>query len=493
MSTSFSIRSFYQRIAGNVIYLFVGIGITSITIFASNIILARFLGIKIFGALTFLLGMINIITMMVDLGLFTAATKRIAEELGRSQSGILGTVITSFQRTTWLAGMVGSLVCGWLVVKVPFPPLEKLHIAGIWMVGLWVLVPTVIKSFKAIFNGFEDMRYTLVSHLLLEPLKFIGLILLLLTGSLTLPVILWSWTLIYLLSFAAILLLGRHFLAKRVKTFHKVWQWSDIVDRLRESFVYFLPYVGVNIMPSLVIVILGLVSTELEIAWFASSASLVSISFLVLKPMAQALLPAFTHRYARSGQVIMPTEGMQLLRMLALFNVCVLLGFLWLGPTIMRWTYGIEFGPAVTVLVILAAVNFFESFRLGVDPLLFSINAVSMVSRIELVRYAIMLPFIIGLGWRYGALGAAIGALLASMVCNVIRMYVLQTRLDIPGMEFALRFVVLVGAVLAGWQLGVSPLGVASAALLLGRGLGLYRLADLQVVLRIVPSLLRFR
>jgi len=493
MSTSFSIRSFYQRIAGNVIYLFVGIGITSITIFASNIILARFLGIKIFGALTFLLGMINIITMMVDLGLFTAATKRIAEELGRSQSGILGTVITSFQRTTWLAGMVGSLVCGWLVVKVPFPPLEKLHIAGIWMVGLWVLVPTVIKSFKAIFNGFEDMRYTLVSHLLLEPLKFIGLILLLLTGSLTLPVILWSWTLIYLLSFAAILLLGRHFLAKRVKTFHKVWQWSDIVDRLRESFVYFLPYVGVNIMPSLVIVILGLVSTELEIAWFASSASLVSISFLVLKPMAQALLPAFTHRYARSGQVIMPTEGMQLLRMLALFNVCVLLGFLWLGPTIMRWTYGIEFGPAVTVLVILAAATFLETFRMVADPLLNSINAASKVSRIELVRYGIMLPAVIALGWSQGAQGAACGVLIASLIGSILRLNAIQHRLKILEVRFVLGFVGWVGAILTSWLLDLPAWVIAPPAVLLGWGLGIYKPGDLQMAVRMMRQMVHLR
>ncbi len=463
--------------------------------FVSNMLIARTLGVEDFGIVSFLLGIVNVTIVAIDFGLSTAATKRIAEERGRGSNDIkLRTLIRSFQRTICLTGIAGAVACGCLVAFAPLSLLEGFKIADSWLLGLWVLVPTITKGIIAVFNGFEDMRFTLIGLLMLEPLKLAMLLVLLFSGAMTLQALflIWGWTLLFAL--IIIVLIGRRFLDKRVGTIpSRPWRFSDITGRLHESIAYLMPFIGITIMPGLVALILGIVSTKTEIAWFAASASLASMSFLVLEPVAKTLLSAFTHRFARSGQAIAPSEGAQLLRMLSLVNVCVLLGYLLFGSLIIRWTYGGEFELAISVVMILAAVNFFESFRLGVDPLLFSINAVSMVSRIELVRYAIMLPFIIGLGWRYGALGAAIGALLASMVCNVIRMYVLQTRLDIPGMEFALRFVVLVGAVLAGWQLGVSPLGVASAALLLGRGLGLYRLADLQVVLRIVPSLLRFR
>jgi O-antigen/teichoic acid export membrane protein len=490
MSTILSEKSFYRRIADNALYVFVGNGLTNAAMFVTSVLLARWLGVEAYGLLAFLLGTVNVATILTDLGLPTAATKRIAEQLGQRDIGAVVHTIHSFRRTIWLAGTIGALVCGTLIAAVPFSPLAQSRIMGSWLVGLWVLVPTVTKGSIAMFNGFQDMRFTLAGYLLQEPLKLGVLILLVLAGVLTLPILVWSWTLAYLIALVVVMLLGHHFLITRAgRTRYESRGPFEIATRLREGFTYFLPFVSITIMPSSTALILGLVSTKAETAWFAAGASLASVSFLVLGPMAQVLLPAFSHRYARIGQAITHAEGRQLLRMLTLFNVCVLSGFLLLGSLTVRWTYGAEFEPAATVLIVLAAANYFEALRLVVDPLLNSINAASTVSRIELVHYGIILPAVVGLGWRYGALGAASGVLLAALICNIIRLYVAQQRLNIGGVQLAPRFVVWVGAVLAAWWLGVPAWGIVPPAVLLGWGLGLYQPADLRAALRVVlPS-----
>ena len=206
----------------------------------------------------------------------------------------------------------------------------------------------------------------------------------------------------------------------------------------------------------------------------------------MLVPLASALLPAFTRRYTHTGEVIEPAEGEHMLRTLALFNMCVLLGFLCLGSLIIRLTYGVEFEPAITVLMVLASANFFETFRLCTDPLLNSVGAASTVSRIEIIRYVVMLPVVLGFSLVAGAVGAACGVLLVSLISVTFRLFALQKRLYIKGLRFIPRFIILVAVVMAGWKANIPSWIIIITSVLIGRGLGVFKIVDLKMLFSFV-------
>jgi len=490
MSKTFQTIPFYRRITSNALYLLAGIGLANVARFSANVVLARQFRVEVYGAISFLIGVVNMIVFIADLGLFTAMTKQVAEKRG---SDLIGVTTRSFLQAIWLSGLVGTLVCGGIIATLSPSLLGGMNVPGVWLMGGWVLTPLVVRSFIALYTGFENMRFALFNYFLEEPLKLMTLFLLLFMNKLTPQHLVWVWTLTSFLTIIAVVAVGQHFLAIRVEGIaYRLFQWSEIMKRLQEGMLYFLPFIGRTMMPPIVTVILGMFASHTETAWFAAAVSLSSAVSLILGPISNALLPAFTTRYAQTGQAITPSEGGQLLRMLAIFNVFVLLGFVIAGTYIIQLAYGEEYKLAIGILLLLAAANFFESFRLGIDPLLNSINAALTVSLIEVVRFMIMLPSVIGLGWRFGAIGAASGVLIASLICNIIRLLTIRKLLNIPKTGIlSLRYIIWVGSALFGWHLQISSLLLLPLMVSLGWLLKMYQPNDVLIMLRLLRGTIK--
>ena len=164
-----------------------------------------------------------------------------------------------------MAGLAGALVCGFIVAIIPFAPLEGLSpMLGV-LVGLWVLAPMLTKSFSSIYNGFEEMRYTLINYIIQEPLKLGMLLILISLGVLGVDTLVLCWTLVYITTMFLVMLVGHSFLIRRLgnqNAFHL--RWHEFGLRLRESILYFLPFIGVTVTPGLVILILGLFMIQIE-------------------------------------------------------------------------------------------------------------------------------------------------------------------------------------------------------------------------------------
>lgn len=481
---------FYRRITINASFLFAGAVLANVGFFLSRVLLGRHMGPEAFGALAFLFATVSLVTMLADLGLPLSATREIAvarsgTDGDSSDRGKLIALIGSYQDTLFLTGTAGGLVCGSTVIFLPQSPLRDSPTAVAMLVGIWVFAPTMVKSAVAVFNGFQEMRFSMLCGLLQEPCKLMALIFLIISGKFSLVSLVVWWTAAYMFAMAAGVIIVRNFLMSRTGRLprHRL-DLTRSAGRIRTSIPFFLPFIGTAMMPALVVFCIRFVAGKTHTAWFAAGASLTSISFLVLRPVAQALLPAFSQRYARTGRPVEPEEGAQILRVLALFNGAVLAAFLLLGHYLIRWTYGQAFSGALPVLIILATAVFAESFRLGIDPVLNSVGAAPTVSKIEILRYAIMVPLVLVLAQHHGAPGAAVAVLVASAVCFAVRLVVFRQLVNVKCLGFMLRAVLLGSIFLLCWTKNV-PAWITAPGFIAGGFLsGLYHCADIRMLVK---------
>ncbi len=474
-----SLDSSQRHIARNFLLLSAGLVLANLAMFGSNALLGRFWGPHEYSKFAFIMSVVNTTTMLADNGLSMALTKRLAEALGKQLGDAeIKLLVRKFQRTIYINAAVGSVCAGFIILIFTYSLGELFDIAK-GCIGFWVFVPVVAASVIAVFNAFESMSYSFVLYSLQEPVKFLVVIALWILGDLTFDSLAIFWTVIYLLDLIVASGLINRFLTRRLGVMPKIsWRKGLLWSQWQEGLLYFLPTYGRIILPSIVVIILGIVSIENEVSWFAASASLTAFTFLILQPLTNTLFPTLTNRYARTGEVMTPANGERLLYVLFLGSLGILLVFYGVRSWALELTYGVEFIPAEGVVIILALANFFEAMRIGGDLLLNSMGLVDIVSLLELVRYIILIPAVFVLGKLYGAMGAAVTVLFTSAASSAVRLILVERRLKIHTSAMILMTLALGGGVFYCWSAHVSSRYVILLALVLTVGFGKFSQMD---------------
>jgi O-antigen/teichoic acid export membrane protein len=424
-------------------YLFVAEFVSNAGMFLTAIVLARSLGIAMYGSFSVLLGIVNAAAIAVDLGMPTSLTRKTASLFARgTPHNLIAAEISGYHWTMLAAATVGAVACAGVLYSVSSQCAFPLTFLQMALVSTWIFCPVLLKGFAAVFNGANSMKWSMVLSLVPEPLKllFVAAAFVLLSANAGNAVL--AWTVASWCTCIFIAVLGTNRLNTLVPYWCALRAPGYTFLHIRESAGYFIPFLGVTLMPNAILLILGSFGLKNDAAFFSAAVSISSASYLVFWPLHRTLLPSITHRF-ETGNGYPPRALLAtVLSNINFVNCAIVLTFLALGKIIFTFTYGAAFVPSWHLLIILSIANFFETTRMLIDPVLYGAGKVTLVSHIELLRYALVIPGAVLAAHLWGATGAAVCVLAISVLCTVVRFYLIKRE---PGMSLFAFFPGMIG------------------------------------------------
>jgi PST family polysaccharide transporter len=193
--------------------------------------------------------------------------------------------------------------------------------------------------------------------------------------------------------------------------------FSDVFNLLKSERTVFFSVVVISLYTTTNTVILGLMQNETQVGYYTAGQKLMDIARSVISmPLAMALFPfigkAFGEGFDKGILVVQ-----KILPIIILFTGFLGIIILSLGPTVLRFFYGIRFEPAIPVFQILSFLPMIVSvsnvlgiqimMNLKMDKTFFKITASGAIISIVLNIFFV---------WQFGFIGTAINWLLTEII-----------------------------------------------------------------------------
>jgi O-antigen/teichoic acid export membrane protein len=373
-----------------------------------------------YGMVVLVVSINSIVLYLSDLGISTGTTKFLAEYLSRGTERDVESAIGLSFRFTLISAIISMVLLYFSsdllanhVFKKEVNPYVKISI-------LWIRPYAWMRTITAIFYGFQEMKTTFWASLVREPLKMFSLIILIGFG-LTVKRVMVSWTVaIILVGIIFTWLLYRFFKSRGIRWAYHSGGRKELI---RYSLYLFLPYLGTWMLPSVTNALIGRFGPLKEVSYFAASFSLASVSYFLLVPLSNALMPAVSG--ALGSQEIGPVSR-SLLKYVGITNFFVLSVFCFWGDRLLKVLYGSSYLSAYPILVLLAFSVFFDGFTTISDPLLKGSRYARITTVLEVVRIGLLLTLGTLLIFLYSAKGAAITFLILYAASGVWKLYFVE-------------------------------------------------------------------
>jgi len=434
----------------NTIYLLAGSVVANLTLFISNLLMARIFDPTNYGIITIVVSINSFFLLIADMGVAMAVTKFIAEDT-QDQERISRLVSSALKLTVGFSLVAMVLLVSlsaWLAKAVFHQEIGLL----LRVSAVWIASSLFFRVCTGVFNGFQRMGFSFVNSILFNGLRFIALITVICL-DLGIDGVVAGWSFAYLVSLFLMILLFLFFLRKwGIKL-----QWTSGHERriFKYGMYLALPFLGIYLIPYLLNIIIGWLSTADDVGYLAISFSLASLSFLVLTPVSNVLLPIASEAFASDDWERVSTIGKLNFKYLWLLSFGVLAFLSFFGEKLITLLYGAEYVGTVDALVIIAFAVFFESVKATTDPLLNGTKYARTVTRIEILKFALIVGLGIGLVYVRGVTGAATAIVIAYFVSAALKMYQVQKRLNVSLVGIAVEFVPLVLALVLFIYLGL--------------------------------------
>jgi stage V sporulation protein B len=432
-------RHFYRRVMVNTIYSLASSMVASLAILLSNILTARSFDPANYGIITTVISVNTFFFLVADMGIATAMTKFIAEDT-QDRERISRLLPSALKLTAGVALVaMGLLVStsGWLARMVFHQEIGLLLVVS----AAWIVSSLFFRVSNGVFNGFQRMEFSLVNTTLLNGLRLLALVVAVYLGlGVSAVVVGWSFT--YTAALFLMVLLLLFFLRKKGFTL----RWASGYERriIKYGVYLALPFLGIYLIPHLLNMIMGWLSTMENVAYMSISLSLASLSFVVLTPVSNVLLPVASEAFAGDNWQRMSTVGRLAFKYLWLVSFGGLCFLAFFGEELITFLYGTEYVAAGDVLLIMAFSAFFESAKVITDPLLNGTKYARTVTWIEILKFSLVSGLGIGLIYLSGITGAAVTILVAYSASTGLKMYQVHKRLNIDLTSIAVQFTPLV-------------------------------------------------
>jgi O-antigen/teichoic acid export membrane protein len=435
---------FYKQVAANTIYLLAGSAAANLFLFLSNILMARLLDPADYGLVTLVISINSLFFMVADMGVATAVTKLVAEDVGDRERTVR--LLVSALRLTGVFSLIAMVLLvtlsPWLS-RVVFRQ-DMTHL--LMISSVWIVCSLFSRVLTGVFNGFQHMEFSLINSILFNGSRFLALIITLcLSRGVTSIVV--GFSLAYIAALVPMTSLFLLFLKRK----NLALKWVRGYERhiLRYGVYLTLPFLGIYLTPYLLNMLVGWLSAVENVAHLSISLSLASLSFVVLAPVSTVLLAATSKAFADGEWQRISVLARFSFRLLWIFSLSVLFLLAFFGDRLIVLLYGAEYAAAQEALVIMAFAVFFESAKMITDPLLNGTEYARTVTWIELAKFALICVLGSELIYLKGILGAGIAILIAYSVSTALKIYQVRKRLDIDLISPAIEFVPLVIALAA--------------------------------------------
>ena len=413
--------SFYRKLTVNSVYLVVGSIFANMTLFLSYVLLARFFEPGDYGTIMLVISVNAIFVLIAEMGVPVALTKFIPEEIQNPQQ--VGMLISSGLKIA-----MGSSIIFAIMLYVFSPVLSSIFFDNdvellLKVTTIWVFCLLFYRLIIGVFNGYQEMKFSLISTFLFDGLRFLFLVIAVLFAS-TAGGIITAWSAAMIIGLLVIASFFFFFLKKRnVKI---MWASNQELRIIRYSVFLALPFLGIYFIPYLFNLLIGCFSISENVAFFSISLSLSS------------------EAYASGDWSKIKMSSRAFLKYLWLFSFVILFTLCFFGRHIITFIYGENYIIAAGPLAVVAFAVFIESSKVVTNPLLNGTKHARTVTLIEAIRFGL----IFGLGsifiYLKGINGAAITLLIANSVSTVLKIYRVRKDLDVDLVDIILQFAPLV-------------------------------------------------
>lgn len=328
-----------QSIAKNSLFLLSGQIISLVFGFIYFVYMARYLGVKDLGILSFALSFTLILGLIGDLGLSALTTREVSRNKSLAPK-YLGNI---FLIKVFLA----IITFGVSVVVINALGYSEQTIKVVYIITVSTILTNFIQIFTSIFQAFERLEYLSISIVLTSVLMFIGIFF-----AIEQNFDLIYFAFIYLIVNAIVL--GYNFfvcLMKFAVPNLKI-DWIFWKQTIRESIPFWLNSVFVLIYFKIDMVMLSMMNGDTAVGWYAASYRLIDALGLIPAVLMSTMYPVFSKLHI-SSKDFLEFAFKKSFKLLAIIAIPIGIGTTLLAEKIIVLIYGVQYIPSVIALQIL--------------------------------------------------------------------------------------------------------------------------------------------
>jgi O-antigen/teichoic acid export membrane protein len=411
-----------KKISRNFISLFFSDGITRIIGFAATVYIARTLAVEGFGQINFGLAFISYALLFANPGLTIIGAREVAKD--PEDRGFI-------EQTLGLRLFLAIIIFVFFVVGILLFPGDSTTKRIILIYSATLFPFAVLLEF--VFQGREEMEYIGVGRIL-QYASYLLLLLLFVRSTLDILVVPVSFVIGYAVSalFLLVIYIGRY------RTFRFGFSFSRWRMLLGAAIPVGMAVIFNQVTISLPPIVLGLFKTNFEVGIFSAGYKIVFTLLIIERVFYYVFFPVLSRQYTENPSKLKSNFSF-LTRFLFTLTIPLALGGLMLAPGIINIVYGQAFAEAANVLRILLLYFMIVPVNTIYGYGLIAMDREKRFFRIIAVTAFVSTLLIIGLGLKFGVLGAAAALLVSETVSISLMHRELKRVIRFESLRYALK------------------------------------------------------
>jgi O-antigen/teichoic acid export membrane protein len=411
-----------QRITKNTMLLVVSNIIGKAITFFYTLIAVRYLSYYNYGALSLALAFAGIFAILDDLGLSRVQIREIARNKANASN-----ITTNILFLKLFLGVATFLLLAAVVNLMNYP---QDVIMLVYITGLSIFFTNFGASFESVFQGFEEMSYMGIAHILNTIILLAGAIFVVNTGG---GVI--EFALVYLAS--SIIVVAFDFIVS-IKKFIKISIGVDLKFCryvLKEALPFALSDMLLALYFGLSNIFLSIFQGEAAVSFYNVPYNLVDSLNLVYSSFTIALFPVTSRLFKYSKEKLMLSFEKSV-KYLLITSIPIAVGTTLLSDKIIQ-LYDVKYAPYSIVLQILVWFSSLAFINTAASNLLSSIDKQAAVAKQNAMAAVINIMAGLLLIPQYSYVGASIAAVITQLFSMVYLYYVVsRTEFKLPQKTF---------------------------------------------------------
>ncbi|MEK6949924.1 MAG: flippase, partial [Nanoarchaeota archaeon] len=296
-----------KRIAKNTGIVFIGNNITKIFSFVLTIFLARYLGDKGFGVLSFAIAFTGLFAIVADMGLQRLAIREIARDREKAGKYVGNSLILKFA----LSIITFALIA--LIINLMNYP--KTSVYAVYIGALILIIESLGGTFQSAFLAFEKMEYSIIPKIIRVIIRL----------SLTIPLLFLGFKVIavllaYLFVMFVDLIINYFFYTRKIGKIDFKFDMHFSKDILKRSLPFAIATVFIVIYFKIDITMLSIMKGDAVVGWYSAAYGLIeSLHFLPLA-FTTAIFPVAARYFIENKQklILLYEEAMRYMFYLAI-------------------------------------------------------------------------------------------------------------------------------------------------------------------------------
>lgn len=382
--------------------------------------ISRIFGAEGIGVFSYNMTVASYFGLFVILGLNNYGNREIAmnkEEINRLSSLFVNIYIMQV-----LAGILVLSVYGWYCVSI-----AKTTVSCVF--GVYLL--SYLFDINWFFFGMEEFKITVIRNTVIKLCTTV-LILTFIREKDDLIIYVWITVVSYLLTQLSIwpFLKGRIRLVKP--------SWKEIKRHIAPNFILFIPVLGVSLYNMMDKVMIGLISSSVEVGYYESADKLKAIPIMFVTALGTVALPRISYLNSKSKESEMERVFSNSVTLINFVMTSICFGIMAVCSEFVPVFFGEGFEKSIDVLYFLLPSCFFvgignvmkTQFLIPKKRDGIYIQSIFIGAGLNLVINAVMIP-------RLGAVGAAIATLFTEIV--VCGYQVIRISSDVQVMKYVMK------------------------------------------------------